>query len=288
VTQKAPTPQQLLRAQLERIRPALTGILPKHLTADRMLKVVWSATIRKPSLLECSIPSIVRAVMQAAELGLEIGGLLGEAYLVPYNATIREAGGRERKEKQAQCIVGYRGYIKLARQSPDVSTVTAHAVYKGDVFSVDAANETVNHLPDLFAANRSGDAVIWAYMTVRFKDGNKQIDYMNRDELELVRRRSKAADDGPWVTDFAEMSRKTVVRRGLKYAPISVNLARVIEDEMRIDEDGVILDGAIIDLDPSAPRELASAEGRLSAQEALGEAKQTELTPAKSPGPSRS
>jgi recombination protein RecT len=248
--------QQRLKSELHRIQPALAQILPRHLSPDRLVKIVLSATLRKPSLLECTLPSIIRSVMQAAELGLELGGLLGEAYLVPYRVTVSP----NRQEKQAQCIVGYRGFIKLARQSGEISTVTAHPVYKGDVFSVDAANEEVKHLPDLFAATRDPSDIIAVYMTVRFKDGAKQIDYMNRAEIEAIRRRSKAADDGPWVSDYAEMCRKSIVRRGLKYAPISVHLARVIEDEMKIDEDGVMTDAGIVHLDDAPEQDAILGE----------------------------
>lgn len=259
------TAQQSLKAELKRIMPNLAAVLPRHVTAERLVKVVLSATVRKPAILECTLPSIIHAVFQAAELGLEIGGLLGEAHLVPYNVTIKD-GNRERREKQAQCIVGYRGFIKLARQSGEISTVSAHVVYTGDVFSVDLGNEEIKHLPDLYAKDRGPQHVVASYMTVRYKEGGKQIDVMSRDDLERIRLRNKAGDDGPWKTDYAEMCRKTVVRRGLKYAPISVHLAQVIEREMRLDgDDGVLPESMeIVDMEPHA---LPSAEGRQTMQQ---------------------
>ena len=42
---------------------------------------------------------------------------------------------------------------------------------------------------------------------------------MSTKEINAIRARSKAANDGPWVTDWSEMGRKTVLRRSSKYWP---------------------------------------------------------------------
>jgi recombination protein RecT len=244
-----PGPQQLLKAELERIKPALAAVLPRHVTPERILKVVLSATARQPALLECTMASIVRAVMQAGELGLEVGGLLGEAYLVPYNVKVKD-GNRERWEKQAQCIPGYRGLIKLARQSGQIAAVSAHPVFAGDDFTVNLATETISHDPDL-AGDMSDEAITAAYCVVRFKEGGQQIEVMGRSQLDAVRSRSKAANAGPWVTDFAEMCRKSVVKRCLKYCPISAELAEAMDLDARAEEEGgTLTDRALVAAEP--------------------------------------
>lgn len=221
-------PQQTLKAMLERMKPALAAVLPKHVTADRMLKVVLSATARQPKLLECSTTSIVRSVMQAGELGLEVGGLLGEAYLVPYNNKVEDENGRTRWEKQAQCIPGYKGLIKLARQSGQIASIIAVVVYVEDKFRVLPAEDRIEHEPDL-KGDRNDEDIVAVYAIARFREGGQQIDYMTLAEVDKIRARSKSAESGPWVTDFAEMARKTVVRRLCKYLPLSAELAQAIE-----------------------------------------------------------
>jgi len=228
-------PQQALKGELEKIRGALVAVLPKHVTAERMLKVVLSATARQPALLECTKASIVRSVMQAGELGLEIGGLLGEAYLVPFKNKVKGADGIERWEKQAMCIPGYKGLIRLARNSGQIHTLSARVVHAHDRFHVNLAEEEIQHEPHL-DAERDDDKIIAFYAIARFKDGAKQIEVMTRREVEAVRSRSKSADSGPWVTDFAEMGRKTVVRRLCKYLPLSPELARALEADAEADE----------------------------------------------------
>ena len=84
--------------------------------------------------------------MQAGELGLEVGGLLGEAYLVPFNNKVKH-GNTERWEKQAQCIPGYKGLIKLARQSGEIESVSAR-LHGVDKFSVDLGTDEIHHMPD--------------------------------------------------------------------------------------------------------------------------------------------
>jgi hypothetical protein len=52
---------------------------------------------------------------------------------------------------------------------------------------------------------------------------------MTMAEINKIRGRSRAKSDGPWVTDFDEMAKKTVVRRLTKYLPSSPKMDRAIE-----------------------------------------------------------
>jgi recombination protein RecT len=210
-----PSAQELLKHDLERASGALASMLPKHVTVERLIKVVLSATARNQSLLKCSRMSIIRAVMQSAELGLELGGLLGEAYLVPYKG-------------DATCIVGYRGLIKLARQSGQIHSIGARVVHANDAFSVNLAEERIEHRPDM-----GGDPgpLVAVYAIARFRDGGQQVEVMSRAQVDAIRSRSKAASSGPWVTDYEEMARKTVVRRLSKYLPLSPELQSALEHE---------------------------------------------------------
>jgi recombination protein RecT len=55
-------------------------------------------------------------------------------------------------------------------------------------------------------------------------------------EVESIRRRSRAGNSGPWQTDYAEMAKKTVLRRTLKLAPCSPELQRALYLDERVDE----------------------------------------------------
>ena len=231
---KPPSPQELLKSTLETNSKAFSAILPKHVTVERVIKVVLSATARNPDLLKCTRQSFVLAVMQAAELGLEIGGLLGEAYLVPFKHTWTDSKGQH-EEQRATCIVGYRGLINLARRSGQIHSIGARVVHQRDVFHVDLAGESIQHHPDL------GDdpgPLVAVYAIARFKDGGQQVEVMTRGQVNAIKDRSPAGKSGPWITDFDEMARKTVVRRLAKYLPLSPELARAIEHENDVDSRG--------------------------------------------------
>ena len=67
------TPMGNIKQLLEASRGAISSRLPRHLTADRLLKVALTTINKTPALLEASRESLMAAVMQAAELGLEPG-----------------------------------------------------------------------------------------------------------------------------------------------------------------------------------------------------------------------
>ncbi len=245
----AMTPKPLrdtLSSRIPQLMDALPVTLSKEVrqrTAERMVMVALSATGRSATLAKCTHASILKAIMLSAELGLEAGGVLGDAYLVPFKNKYK-VNGRWVDVQEATLIIGYKGLIKLARQSGEVASITAQVVYSNDVWEVELGLEPyVKHRPEL--VKDRGDP-LFAYAGIMFKDGGKQLDVMSRHDIERIRLRSRAKDNGPWVTDPAEMWRKTVVRRLMKYAPLSsdrMQRAQAHDDEV----DGAIND--IIDVD---------------------------------------
>jgi recombination protein RecT len=230
---RPPSAQELLKHDLEKASGALAAMLPKHVTVERLIKVVLSATARNQDLLKCSRPSIIRAVMQSAELGLELGGILGEAYLVPYKRSWKDGKDQWQSAIEAQCIPGYRGFIKLARNSGQIHSIGARVVRERDQFAVNLADEKIEHHPDMSA---DPGQLVAVYAIARLRDGGQQVEVMSRAQVDAIRARSKAAKSGPWVTDYEEMARKTVVRRLAKYLPLSPELQRAIEVDAEHDD----------------------------------------------------
>ncbi|MBN6186430.1 recombination protein RecT [Aneurinibacillus sp. BA2021] len=204
---KPATPEQTVAAYLEKMKPEFDKALPAHMNADRLARVALTTIRTTPKLLECSIPSLMGAIVQAAQLGLE-PGLIGHCYIIPY--------GRE-----AQFIIGYKGMIDLARRSGQIQNIYAHAVYEADHFEYELGlHPKLEHKP---AAGRRG-AMTYVYAVAHFKDGGYQFEVMDMEEIERRRSRSKASKNGPWVTDFEEMAKKTVIRHMWKYLPISIEI----------------------------------------------------------------
>jgi recombination protein RecT len=232
--------QATIKDLLEKAKPSISAVLPKHLTPERLLKVALSATARTPALLACTPASILLAVMQAAELGLEVGGLLGEAYFVPFKTTV-------------QLIVGYRGLIKLARNSGQLRTIEASVVHENDKFEIEFGLENkLVHKPCL--AGAPGETVC-VYAIARYKDDAYQVEVMTRAEVDAIRARSQASAAGPWVTDYDEMAKKTVLRRLLKTGPLSPEVARALEHETAIEQNiaSPIIDVTMLEEPEAAP-----------------------------------
>ena len=209
------------------MRKQLEMAIPKHLTVDRLLRVVMTAIRVNPRLMDCTQESLLACVMGCATLGLEPEPFLGQAYLVPYQRSIK-VGNQWRKQMEAQLIPGYRGYIALARRSGDVQSVAAQVVYENDRFVLQyGLDERLEHVP---AEGERGE-VKGAYVVFKYKDGSHSFDYMTRADIDKIRSRSKASENGPWVTDYDEMAKKTVIRRHVKLAPLSVEMARAAAAE---------------------------------------------------------
>lgn len=200
--------------QSEKVQSAIARALPKHLTAERMIRVAMTAIQKVPKLAECDQRSLINAIVQCSELGLEPNTPLQHAYLIPFY-------NKNTKRSEVQVIPGYRGLIALARRSNQVNGIYAEIVYENDFFEVSFGLEkNLIHKPDLNREDRG--AMIGAYAVAKFKDGYTDFEYMSAAEIEKIRKRSMAGDSGPWKTDTGEMWRKTPIRRLCKRLPMSI------------------------------------------------------------------
>jgi recombination protein RecT len=213
-TQLAKTKEKYgsIKQLLESRAGEIAAALPRHIDPRRMIQVALGALRTNPALLECTQTSLLSAVMSASQLGLELDGVTGQAYLVPY--------GRD-----VTLQIGYRGMIDLARRSGLISSISAHVVKEGDFFEFEyGITEKLRHIP-----KAAPDApVSHVYAVARFKDGGFAIEVLSHDDVEAIRRSAKSGSRGPWQTHWAAMARKTAIRQLFKYLPISVEVARAV------------------------------------------------------------
>lgn len=207
----------------------LRSALPSHITSERMARSVLTCIARNPKLQDCDQSSFFTSLLTLAHFGLEPDGRV--AHLIPYGKT-------------CQVIIDYKGLAELAYRSGRVSNLHADVVCENDEFEYNMG-QVVKHRIDLRKPRGNVYAV---YATCEFKDGTKKSDVMSREEVEAIRKRSKAGSSGPWVTDWSEMSKKTVFRRLSKWLPIS--------PEFR---DAVNTDDDVIDVD-EVPKRKATVE----------------------------
>lgn len=204
--------QSLLRKSWSR----MAAVMPREMNPDRMYQLAVSTINTTPKLAECSSASVLSCLMKCSALGLEPSAVdgLGRAYILPFH-------NKKTGKHEATFILGYKGMIDLARRSGEIESIESRSVYEGDEFEFEfGLNEKLRHVP--CASDRSDKALTHVYFIAKFKDGGHYVDVMTKAEVDEIRKRSKSANQGPWVTDYEAMARKTVVRRAFPYLPVSI------------------------------------------------------------------
>lgn len=211
--QKLP-PAAQLKAVIkgEAFKGAVSAFFGKEENRERFIQAVVNATVRVPKLVECDRNSFLMSVMQLAQMGLNPDGR--NAHLIPYGKT-------------CTLVVDYKGMVTLALRSDKVSKVEAFEVYSNDHFRL--INGEVEHIVDNPFMDR-GD-IVGFYAVCQFSDGTKKYEVMSKAQVDAVRARSKAGNNGPWVTDYNEMAKKTVFKRLSKWLPVTPDLQAAVEHD---------------------------------------------------------
>lgn len=215
----------------------IVAAMPKHINPDRLMRVAVQAISTTPLLAECTATSLVLAIIKGAMLGLEPNGPLGEAYLVPF----RNRSG----QYEAQFMPGYRGLINCARRSGEVREVYAHIVHQADVFEMELGlHPKLRHVP----GQGERGPMLGVYAVYHTANGSHDFEYMTKAEVDGIRGRSRSANNGPWVTDYNEMAKKTAIRRLAKRMPMSVELADLVAIDEKVAGGEKTVDTDVIDI----------------------------------------
>lgn len=235
--------------------------LPPHFTGDRFLRLAINNLMANKDLLECDKLSLYGAILESARLGLEPGGVLGQAHLVPF-------WDSKTRTRRVTFLVGYKGLMELARRSGEISMIFADVVRKGDDFVFERGlSPTLVHRPDL---NGTGEEdVLAVYAVAKLKDGSSHFEVMTRAQVEKIRAGAKAGNGGPWCSHWEEMAKKTAIRRLCKYLPVSTeDLKRAVAlDELA--EAGVAQPQPVVDFGPRVvPSDLDAISARIESMNA--------------------
>lgn len=228
----APSPKKTFQdwVNADTFKLQLAAALPRHLTPDRFIRVLLTATIKTPKLLQCTQESLFKCVFDAAAAGLECDGR--RVHLIPFE-------NRKKGTVECQLIFDYKGLAELAMRSATVSSIHADNVHENDVFEVDRGQIT-KHLVDY--RKERGNAFA-SYCLIRFKDGGEKCEVMSKEEINAIRDRSQGYQSfkkgstlsNPWETDPGEMWKKTVAKRAFKWVPLSPEIRDALTAEESID-----------------------------------------------------
>jgi recombination protein RecT len=224
-----PTQLEKATALIARQYDTFAAVMPDGLNRDRFSNLVTSLVRRTPALIECvktpeGRTSLALAALECAALGLEPNTPLKEASIVP----------RKRKGKQeAQLMVEYRGLVKLARRSGELSTIGAEVVHERDEFEYSLGLEpSLRHVP--YDGDDDPGELRYCYAVAKFKDGSAQFVVVPR---RVVHKNHRARSDSftgnypqysPWTTDTEQMWRKTAIRVLEPFLPLTADTRRAL------------------------------------------------------------
>lgn len=225
-----PTPLQKATDLVAKQYDTFAAVMPDGLSRDRFTNLVTSLVRRTPDLIGCVTSpagrtSLVLAALQCAALGLEPNTPLKEASIVPR---------KNKGQQEAQLMVEYRGLIKLARRSGEISTLIAEVVHQRDEFDYSLGlDPSLRHVP--YDGDDDPGELTHCYAVVRFKDGGTQFVVVpRRDVHNLHRSKSdswrseKSRPYSPWSTNTEAMWRKTAVRALEPFLPLTADAQRGI------------------------------------------------------------
>jgi len=181
--------------------------VPKDINADRILRSIPYLLRKNPKLLDCSASSLFYSLIQAAVLGLELGGPLEEAYPVPYGGEI-------------ECQIGYRGLIKLAYRNGFIKRIQAEAVHSADHFDYKLGTSPyIDHKPAIDGDR--GDFRV-AYAIAMTTEKEIFISLFHREDVDKVKNlviaKFKALSPA-WKMWEDEQIKKCAIRRLAKILP---------------------------------------------------------------------
>lgn len=219
MNQVAVSPAKSLNDFMDKYKSQIALALPKHITADRMVRLAMTSFSQNPGLQKCDMHSIFASVIVAAQLGLEIG-VGGQGYLVPYKG-------------KATFVPGWQGLVDLVSRAGR-ATVWTGAVYRDDEFEWALGDQPyVTHRP-------AGDGDGWKDISHVYAIGRVNgsqypvIEVWTMDRV--VRHLNKfnkvgashyaLKDNGQNMEMYA---RKVALLQVLKYMPKSVEVQRAVD-----------------------------------------------------------
>lgn len=222
---------------VDRIKQAV----PRHLAPERMLRVMAMAVHRTPKLAEADLMTLLGAMLACASLGLEPNTPLGHAYLIPFEKRKRQGNDWVTERVDVNLIIGYRGFIDLARRSGSLVSIHADVVYDGDEFDFEyGSNMHLRHRPQ---GDHQGRPPFWGYAHAKLTDGEafevlpygRVLGIRNSAQGYQQALRAKADHErkgykgdclayikNPWIAFEHEMASKTLIRRLSKMLPLSI------------------------------------------------------------------
>lgn len=231
------------------LEPEIRRALPAVLTPERFTRMALSSINNTPELANCTPMSFIAALLNAAQLGLEPNTPLGQAYLIPY---------KNKGKLECQFQLGYKGLIDLAYRTGQIQIIQAQAVREFDYFEYQyGLDSRLIHKP----GDGERGEITYIYGLFKLTNGGYGFEVSNKGEMDAFAARyskSFGSKYSPWTEDYDSMAKKTVIKRALKYAPISsdfqraLSLDETVKTEISVDMSEIRNECLPVSADPEA------------------------------------
>ena len=210
--------------------PSVYEALPKDFNKARFIQNAMALINEHPDLKKYEQGKLVQGLMKGAYMGLDFFN--GEAHLIPYGSELRFEPD-------------YSGMQKLVKKYAirPVKEIYARIVREGDEFSEEVINnnDVINFKPISF----NSGAIKGAFAICIYEDGGAKAETMSIQELDTVKRLSKAQTGTAWKFFPEQMYKKTVIRRLCKGIPIEFENEKqtaIYNDTETIDTEGRVVE----------------------------------------------
>ena len=259
--------QQQSNPQLAAIQNALKGANKSIQAALKENAGTFNTSLMElitsdANLMRCDPQKLMAEAIKAASIKLPLNKQLGYAYLVAYGTT-------------PTMIIGYRGYIQLAKRTGQYRYINADIVYEGELTHKDKLTGAI-----YLDGEKTSETVVGYFAHFELLNGCTKTLFMTVEEVAnyaltysgtwakkkpnekpsaqtLIDRAQAQAQNGPepgvgWWSNFNAMARKTVLRRLLsQYGYLSIEMMQAIAH----DEQPVFAQAEVIrDQENTAPR----------------------------------
>lgn len=195
---------------IDNIKNTLLTKLPQFITGDAnkyinsvLLEIAKSKSDPKKDLSSCSPTSILQAVKQAVDLGLEIDSRQ-HCHLVKYGNSV-------------QLQVGYRGFIYAIKRTYPDANIVVNLVKEGDTFTIKKGGD-IEEYQHIYGNPFAGqDKIIGGYCYISFTLGGRKIakvEAVSKEEINKIK--GSAKQDFIWKAWFEEKAKVAIIRRGCK------------------------------------------------------------------------
>ena len=254
---------------------------------DQFITSIVASVQTNSVLKECTNTSVFSAALVGAALNLSPSPQLGQFYMVPFNNS-------KKNIKEAQFILGYKGYMQLAIRSGQVERMNVIEIKEGELVKYDPLNEEIEVKLIEDEVLRETTKTIGYYAMFKLISGFKKAMYWSKDKMMIHADKYSSAfsmksykdlQEGKiaskdlwkyssfWYKDFDEMARKTMLRQLISKGgcPMSTEMQSAFDKDMTIIKE----DGTVVRIDEEENNKIIEVEAETEITEEKTEQQNT-------------